>query len=35
MIASTAIEKNLILVTDNTKHFSRFDNLALENWRKR
>ncbi|MEE0085344.1 MAG: PIN domain-containing protein [Paludibacteraceae bacterium] len=35
MIASTAIEKNLILVTDNTKHFSRFDNLILENWRKR
>ncbi len=35
IIASTAIENNFILVTDNIKHFSRFDNLELENWRKR
>jgi tRNA(fMet)-specific endonuclease VapC len=32
MIASAAISNNLILVTDNTKHFKRVKGLNLENW---
>lgn len=31
LIGATAISNNLILVTDNTKHFNRL-NLKLENW---
>ena len=32
MIASIAITNNLVLVTNNTKHFQRISNLLLENW---
>lgn len=31
-IAATAIEEELILVTDNIKHFSRIPGLKVENW---
>jgi tRNA(fMet)-specific endonuclease VapC len=33
MIASTAIIKNMILVTNNEKHFGRIDSLSIENWK--
>ncbi|MBR4536768.1 MAG: PIN domain-containing protein [Bacteroidales bacterium] len=33
-IAATALEKNLILVTGNTKHFNRVPGLLFENWMK-
>ncbi len=33
-IASTALTHNLILVTNNTDHFSRIEELVLENWVK-
>lgn len=32
LIAAIAIVNNLLLVTDNTKHFSRIDNLQIQNW---
>ena len=32
MIASIALAHDLTLVTNNTKHFSRIPDLALENW---
>ncbi len=32
MIASTAITHNLILVTNNEKHFQRIEALETENW---
>ena len=32
MIASIALTHDLTLVTNNTKHFSRIPDLALENW---
>lgn len=32
MIAATAIAYDLILVTNNLKHFSRIPNLIIENW---
>lgn len=32
MIASTALAHDLILVTDNTKHFAQIPNLLLVNW---
>jgi len=32
MIASTAIDKNLVLVTHNKKHFSRIPDLQIEDW---
>jgi predicted nucleic acid-binding protein len=32
IIAATALANNLILVTNNTEHFSRIDSLKLENW---
>ena len=35
LFAATAIEKKLILITDNTKHFQNFQNLQLENWTQR
>jgi predicted nucleic acid-binding protein len=31
-IAATALANNLILVTNNTDHFSRIDGLRIENW---
>lgn len=35
LIGSTAIEKDLIMVTENTKEFERISNIKLENWIKR
>ena len=32
LIGSTSIASDLILVTRNTKHFSRLHNIQLENW---
>ena len=32
MIASIALAHDLTLVTNNTKHFSRIADLAIENW---
>ena len=32
LIAATALEYNLILVTGNVKHFSRIPDLRIENW---
>jgi len=32
IIGATAIANNLILVTDNTKHFKNFEGLKIENW---
>jgi tRNA(fMet)-specific endonuclease VapC len=32
LIASTALCHNMILVTNNTKHFGRIEGLKLENW---
>ena len=32
LIASTALAHNLILVTNNEKHFSRINGLEIENW---
>jgi tRNA(fMet)-specific endonuclease VapC len=34
MIASTALTMNLILVTNNERHFSRIKGLKIENWSK-
>ena len=31
-IAATAIEEDLVLVTGNVKHFSRFPGLKIEDW---
>ncbi len=33
LIAATALSQNLILVTGNTREFSRVHNLHLEDWR--
>ena len=33
-IAATALRYDLILVTGNTKHMRRFENIRLENWTK-
>lgn len=32
LIAATALTFNYILVTNNTKHFSHFSDLILEDW---
>ena len=32
LIASTAISRNMILVTHNTKHFTEIPNLTIEDW---
>ena len=32
LIGVTAVEYNHILVTDNTKHFEKIENIQLENW---
>ena len=32
MIAAHAIESNYVLVTDNTRHFSKVPELEVENW---
>lgn len=33
-IAATAISNNMILVTNNEKHFQRIENLTTQNWTK-
>ena len=35
LIGVTAIENELILITDNIKDFARLDNIKIENWFKR
>jgi len=35
LIAATAISNQLILVTDNTKHFNRIGAVIIENWIER
>ena len=35
LIASTAIFNNLILVTDNVRHFDRIEHITMENWIER
>lgn len=35
LIAITAIENKLTLVTDNVKHFENFEDLKIENWYSR
>jgi len=32
LIASTALTHNLVLVTNNEKHFNRINGLEIENW---
>lgn len=32
LIAATAMKHNLILVTENVKHFTNFKSLTIENW---
>ena len=32
LIASQALTRNLIIVTNNVKEFKRIDNLVIENW---
>ena len=32
MIASICLVNNFVLVTNNTKHFSRIEGLSVENW---
>ncbi len=32
LIAATAIDSNITVVTDNEKHFNRIPNLKIENW---
>jgi predicted nucleic acid-binding protein len=32
LIASICIDKNFLLVTNNTKHFSRVKDIEIENW---
>jgi len=34
LIGATAIENNMILVTNNEKHFTRLQNIKVENWTK-
>lgn len=34
MIAATALSNNLILVTNNQKHFGRIQGLMMANWRQ-
>jgi len=34
IIGASAIESDLILVTDNMKHFINFENIKIENWVK-
>lgn len=35
LIGVTAIENDLVLVTNNTKHFVRLDSIKLEDWSDR
>lgn len=34
LIGATAIENNMVLVTNNEKHFDRLQNIKIENWTK-
>ena len=34
LIAATALSHNLVLVTNDEKHFSRVSDLRIENWKK-
>jgi len=34
IIAATALAHNLVLVTNNEKHFRRVDGLKLDNWNR-
>jgi tRNA(fMet)-specific endonuclease VapC len=34
MIAGTALTRDLVLITDNVREFSRIPNLKIENWRE-
>ncbi len=34
LIAATAIVENLVLITNNNKHFDRIEELKTENWTK-
>ncbi len=34
LIGATAIHHNLVLVTNNTKHFQRLHGIKLEDWTK-
>jgi tRNA(fMet)-specific endonuclease VapC len=33
LIGATAIVNNLILITNNIQHFSRIENITIENWK--
>lgn len=35
MIAATAVANNLVLITGNESHFSRIENIRVENWLKK
>lgn len=32
LIGSAAVAKNLVMVTNNTRHYARIENIRLENW---
>ncbi|NOS91376.1 MAG: type II toxin-antitoxin system VapC family toxin [Cyclobacteriaceae bacterium] len=34
LIAGIALEHNLVLITNNEKHFSRIPDLQIDNWKK-
>ncbi len=34
LIAGIALEHNLVMVTNNERHFSRIPNLIIDNWKK-
>ncbi len=34
LIGATSVQHNLIMVTNNTKHFERISNIKLEDWTK-
>jgi tRNA(fMet)-specific endonuclease VapC len=35
LIGCSAVSNNLILVTDNEKHFNRIEKITINNWIKR
>ena len=35
MIASTALANDLVLITGNERHFTRINDLQVENWLKK
>jgi tRNA(fMet)-specific endonuclease VapC len=35
LIGCSAVSNNLILVTDNEKHFNRIEKITIDNWIKR